>query len=118
MVGDHADKVTDGEFYRVAEIHRLPRIRVGFHQGKETGDEIADVAEGARLLSAAVNRQRLTPQCLNDEVGNDAAVVRSHPWAVGIEYAGHTNVGAAGTQHVEAQGLGSTLALVVAGARP
>ena len=41
--------------------------------------------ERARLLAIAVDRDRLAAQRPHDEVRNDAAVVRMHPRAVGVE---------------------------------
>ena len=55
-------------------------------------------------------------QRLDDEVGDDPAVVGVHARAVGVEDAGDLDAQAVLAAVVEEQGLGAALAFVVAGA--
>ena len=68
------------------------------------------------MRAIAVNGDVLTTKRLADEVGHHAAVVRVHERTVGVEDAHHANVEIVRAVVVEHDGLGGTLALVVAGA--
>src|SRR3546814_7933320 len=75
-------------------------------------------SERASLHAVPVYGQRLSLQRLQDEVRHDAPVVVVHPRPVGVEDAGHLDGLAISPPIVEEQGLGATLAFVVAGTRP
>src|SRR5690625_1956350 len=79
----------DGELLGVAQIYRPGRLRLHLHQAEEPLDQVRDVAEGATLLSAAVDRHRPAAEALGDEVRDDASVVGPHPRAVSVEDPGH-----------------------------
>ncbi len=81
-------------------------------------DQIVDIAEGAGLGAVAVEGDRLVLQRLDDEVGDDAAVIGVHARPVGVEDAGDADLQIVLAVIVEEQGLGAALAFVVAGARP
>jgi hypothetical protein len=88
------------------------------HQAHEALDQIVDVAERARLRAVAVDRDVLPAQGLDDEVRDDAPVVRVHARAVGVEDADDADIDLVLAVVVEEQRLGAALALVVARARP
>jgi hypothetical protein len=104
-----------GEFTGIAEIDRTGEI-VGFHELDEAADEVIDVAETARLLAVAVDGDVVAFERLDDEVGDDTAVIRQHARAVGVEDADDADVHAVLTVVVEEEGFSDTLALVIAGA--
>ena len=106
-------ELLDGELARVADVHRPHRL-VLVHQLDEAVDEVVDEAEGARLLPLAVDGDVLTRDGLHEEVGGDAAVVGVHARPVRVEDARHADVHVVLTVVVEAERLGSALALVVA----
>ena len=54
-------------------------------------------------------------QCLHDKVGYYPAVVRAHPWAVGVENADHLDVHAMLPVIIKKQCLRHPLSLVIAG---
>ena len=81
-------------------------------------DQIVDIAERARLLAVAVDRDVLAAQAWHDEIGHHAAVVGVHARAVGVEDAHHLDAQPVLAAIVEKQRFGAALALVVAGARP
>ena len=87
----------------------------GVHEAHQAVDQIVDVAERPRLAAVAVDRDRLARQRLDDEVGDDAAVVGVHARAVGVEDARDLDVDAVLAVVVEEQRFGAALALVVAG---
>ena len=64
-----------------------------------------------------MDRDVLVVQRLNDEIGNDTAVVGLHARAVGIEDSGDLDLQSVLAPIVEEQGLGATLAFVIARAR-
>ena len=88
-------------------------VSISAHQAV---DQVVDVAEGARLAAVAVDGDRLVRERLHDEVGDDAAVVRVHARAVGVEDARDLDRQLVLAVIVEEQGLGAALAFVVAGA--
>src|SRR5690606_7068761 len=74
-----------------------------------------DVAEGPGLLAAAEDGEAFAAQGLHDEVRYDAAIVRAHARAVGVEDAADLDLQGRLPVVVEEQRLGRALALVVAG---
>ena len=110
-------QLQDGDLVRVAEIDRSGDLVGRGHQPQQPFDEVVDEAERARLAAAAVDRDRLALERLDDEVGDHAAVLRLHVGAVGVEDPRHPDRHAVLAVVVEEQGLGAALALVVAGAR-
>ena len=107
---------TNGEFGWIAEIDRAGAALPAVHEAQEAVDEIVDKAERAGLRTVAIDRDGL-PQGLDDEIGNDAAVVRAHARAVGIEDAADLDLDAVVPVVVEEQRFGAALAFVVTGAR-
>ena len=101
---------------RVADVDR--QVLAGLGQQDEAADEVVDVAEAPRLRAVAVDRQRLPLERLAQEVGDRAAVVRSHPRAVGVEDPHDRRVDALLPVVGHRQRLGVPLRLVVDAARP
>src|SRR5690606_30129171 len=87
------------------------------HQLHQPADEIGYEAEGPRLPARTVDRQRLAGQRLGYEIRNDAPIIGTHPWAVGVEYTRHAHIDARQPEIIEAQGFSRALALVIAGSR-
>ncbi|MPM00811.1 hypothetical protein SDC9_47043 [bioreactor metagenome] len=116
----HPRQLEHGELARIAEVHRgedrmLPLRRL--HQHLQRVDHIRDIAERPRLQAVAIDRQRLATDRLHDEVRHHAPVLRVHPRTVGIENPGDADVHPLRAMGFVEQRLGSTLALVIAGAR-
>ena len=81
-------------------------------------DLVVDEAQAPGLTPVAVDRQRLAPQRLHDEVRDDPAVAGREPGPVGVEDTGDAHVDAVGAVHGHGQALGEALGLVVDAARP
>ena len=87
-------------------------VSINAHQSV---DQVVDVTERSGLGAVAVDRQRPAGQGRHDEVGYDAAVVRTHARAVGVEDPSDLDRHVVLAAVVEEQRLGAPLALVVAG---
>ena len=72
------------------------------------------VLEGSGLLSVTVDGHVLALEGLDDEVGDDTAVVGVHTRTKGVENTGDTDVDTVLAHVAIGEGLGHTLALVVA----
>jgi hypothetical protein len=66
----------DSEFVSISDIDWSSFVRV--HEGDEAINQIVDVLEGACLLAIAVDGHVLTLESLDDEIGNDASIIRVH----------------------------------------
>ena len=88
------------------------------HHRQQPVDQIVDKAEAAGLPAVAIKGDGCARQRLADDVADHPAVIGVHPRAIGIEDPHHPHVGSIGAVEVQAQGLRSALALVIAGARP
>ncbi len=66
------------------------------------------------MLSTAIERDVLAPKRLHDEVADDTAIVGMHAWAIGVEDARHLDLQRVLAVVIKKQGLGATLAFVVA----
>ena len=104
-----------GEFTRITNVDRSNRFRL-LHQPQEALNEVIDIAEGTRLRSVAINRDILPAQGLDDEVRDDATVIRVHAGTVSVENPHDADVHAILPVVIEKQRLGTAFALVVAGA--
>jgi hypothetical protein len=71
------------ELIGIADVHRV--VMPGLRQRDDAADEVADVAERARLAAIAEHRQRSVRERLAQERRDRAAVVRTHARAVGVE---------------------------------
>ena len=104
-----------GEFSGIADIYGTgDAFRV--HEADEAFDEVVDIAEGAGLGAIAIDGNVLPFEGLDDEVGNDATVVRQHSGSVGVEDADHTDIDVVLTMVIEKERFGAAFAFVVAGA--
>ena len=115
-VADGLGEFDHGEFTRVSEVDGAGKVVGAVHQAHEARDEVVHVAEGPGLGTVAVKGNGLVAQGLDDEVGDDPAVVGVHAGAVGVEDAGDLDTQLVLTAVVEEQGLGAAFAFVVAGA--
>ena len=75
----------DRELPRVPEIYWAGNIARAVHHLHQTGDQVVDIAEGARVRAVAENGYVLIEQRLDDEIRHNAAVVGMCPRAIGIE---------------------------------
>src|SRR5438270_4712539 len=91
---------------------------VGLRQGNEAVNFVTHVAEAARLVAIAVNRERFAAQSLLHEIGDDASVIELHARAVGIKDANDARVHFVITVVGHGYRFGETLGLVVNRARP
>jgi len=101
-----------GEFAGVADVDRAGERRV-VHEADEALDQVVHVAERAGLGAIAVDGEILAAQGLDDEVGNDAAVIGMHARAVGVENPDDADVHAVLAVVVHEEGLGATFPLVI-----
>ena len=80
----------------------------------EGPQEVLDELARAGLFALPIERQRLVAQGLQDEVGDDAPILRVHPRPIGVEDAHQPHVHAELAAVFQGQGLGRALAFVVA----
>ncbi|CUX63599.1 hypothetical protein AGR5A_Lc90192 [Agrobacterium genomosp. 5 str. CFBP 6626] len=118
----HADddigELPHRNFTRIAEIDRPDAVlRLG-RKSQETVNEIVDIAEGARLAAIAINGDVGTLQCLHDEVGNNASVIRAHARPIGVEDASHLDIDTVAAVIIEKQRLSAAFPFIVASSRP
>src|SRR3546814_6496439 len=88
------------------------------HQPDQALDQIAYIAEGARLRAVTVDGYGLAGQRLHDHVRDDAAVAGREPRPVSVEDAGDPHLATAHSSVIERQSFSRPLALVVTRARP
>lgn len=111
---DLMGEVEDAEFGGVADVDG-PGFG-GIHQADGGFNEIVYVAERTGLRAVAIDGNGLVVEGLDDEVGDDAAVVRMHAGAVGIENASHSDGNVVLPVIVEKKRLRAPLPLVITGA--
>lgn len=111
-------QLADGELLWVAKVHGPSEVIVSRHRENQTIDKVVDIAERPRLHAIAVQREGFTADRLSNEVADHSAVIRMHPWSVGIEDANHLDSHTIDAPVVEHQRLRRALPLVVAGTRP
>ncbi|KAB8106833.1 hypothetical protein EE612_041336, partial [Oryza sativa] len=97
--------VSQVEWPYVLPFHQL-------HQPLHLHTQI-NVLEAPRLLTVAVHRQGLLPQCLHNKVADDPAIVDAHTGAVGVEDPSNPNLEVGATVVVHGQCLRRPLPLVV-----
>src|SRR5258708_28786725 len=114
---DKPGQLRDGYFDGVAEVDRSVDVALDIHQTREAVDQIVDIAERSRLRPRAIDGDRLVLQCLDDETGNDAPVLRVHVRAVGIEDARDPYGEPVLALVIVEQRLGAAFAFVVTSAR-
>ena len=115
LLKDELGEFKHSEFSRVTDING-PRDAFGVHEADEAFDEVVDIAEGAGLGAVTIDGDILAFKGLNDEVGNDASVVRQHAGAIGVKDADHADIDVVLTMVIEKERFGATLAFIVAGA--
>src|SRR5690242_14485042 len=71
QVDDLIRKLGHGGLDRVADIDGAGDVVGRRHQADPALDEIVDIAEGARLAPIAVERDRIAPERLDDEIRHD-----------------------------------------------
>src|SRR5262249_35606963 len=87
------------------------------HQSDEAVYEIIDIAERARLRAVPVDGDVSPEQRLDNEVRHHPPIVRVHARAIGIEDSSDLDLQSVLAPIIKEQGLGATLAFVVARAR-
>mmetsp|Transcript_17664 Transcript_17664/g.31903 ORF Transcript_17664/g.31903 Transcript_17664/m.31903 type:complete len:484 (-) Transcript_17664:26-1477(-) len=107
-------KVFDGILIGISQIDW--QVVLAIHEGIETVHQVADILKGSCLGAISVNGEVLVLQGLNDEVGDDPAVIGVHAGPKGVENARHANVDRVLVPVAIHHGLGHALSLVVAGA--
>ena len=113
---DEAGQFEHGALVGVPDVDGADERRV--EERHEAADLVLDETQAPGLAAVSVHGQRITPQCLHDEVGHDAAVAGGEPRAVGVEDAHDAHVDAVRPVHGHGQALGEPLGLVVDAARP
>src|ERR1043165_7069659 len=82
---DFFRQLANGEFVGISEVHRPGKSGLAVHEADQPHDEIIYVAEGARLVTVAEDRDRLTLERLDDEIRDHPPIGDVHTWPVGIE---------------------------------
>ena len=108
---DLAGQVQHGDFTGVAEIDRGGHV--GQHELVEAVDQIAVMADAARLLAIAIDGQIVALEGLDGEVRHGPTVVLAHALAIRIEYARNAHIRAVHAMVRHGHGLGKALGLVV-----
>src|SRR6185437_2888016 len=94
-----------GKLLRITEVDRTSDFIGAGHHPQETVDKVVHVAESAGLKPIAEDGDVLAGQRLSDEVGDDTAIVRLHPRAVGVKDADDLGLHAVTAPIVEEQRL-------------
>ena len=103
LLENELGELEHGEFSGVANIDRTgDAFRV--HEADEAFDEVVDIAEGAGLGAVTIDGDVFL-EGLDNEVGNDATVVRQHPGSVGVEDADHADIDVGPTMVIEKERL-------------
>ena len=114
LLENELGELEHGEFSGVADIDGTCDA-FGIHEADEAFNEVVNIAEGAGLGAVTIDGDILAFKGLNDEVGNDASVVRQHAGAIGVEDADHADIDVVLAVVVKEEGFGATLAFIVAG---
>lgn len=109
---DGLGKLEDGKFVTVTNVDGSGLGAV--HQEDETVNQVVDVLERSSLGSITVDGHVLALERLDDKVRDDSAVVGVHPGAERVEDSGNSDIDAVLPHVAVRQGLGDSLALVVA----
>ena len=109
-------KLEHGELTGIAKVHRADDLLL-LHETHESVDKVVDIAERTGLGAFTINGEIFPLKGLDDEVGDDTAVIGKHAWAVGVEDADDADIDAVLAMVVEEECLGGALPLVVAGAQ-
>ncbi len=106
----------DRHLLRIADVDRVVLLRQ--HQADDAVDEIADVAEAARLRAVAEHRDVLVGERLRDERRHGAAVTDAHARTIGVEDADDLGVDLVEAAVRHRHRFGEPLGFVVDAARP
>ena len=109
---DGLGELHNGELVARTNVDRSSLLAV--HEQDQTVDEVVDVLERSGLLAVTVDGHVLALERLDDKVGDDSAVVRVHPGAKGVEDSGNSDLDVVLSHVAVREGLGDSLALVVA----
>lgn len=109
---DGLGELEDGELVTVTDVDGSGLGTV--HEENETVDQVVDVLERSGLRTVTVDSHVFTLESLDDEVGDDSAVVRVHSGTEGVEDTCDSDVDTVLPHVTVSQGLGDSLALVVA----
>lgn len=110
---DSFGEFEDGELIMVTNVHRSGFRSV--HQENQTIDKVMNILEGPGLAAVTVYSHILALESLNNEVGNDSTIVRVHSRTEGVEDTGNPHIHTVLPLVTVGEGLGNSLALVVAG---
>src|ERR1019366_4726003 len=113
---DRLGQFEQRELVGVAHVHGV--VVPGLGERDQPANEIAHVAEGARLAAVAEDRDRAVRERLAQEGRDRAPIVGAHPRAVGVEDPHDRRVNALLAVVGHGQGLGVALGLVVDAAGP
>ncbi len=113
---DFFGKLKNCVLHRVSQVDRSDESLLVLHHPDHPLHQVGDIAEGAGLGTVAEDGDIFIFQGLEDEVGNDPAVVLGHPGTVGVEDADDADVHVVLAVIVHHQGLGHPFPLVVAAA--
>src|SRR5579885_60903 len=112
---DFPGELQHRQFRRVADVHG--QIVIAHHQPVDAFDQVGNVTEAAGLSALAEDGDGLVFERLTDEGRHDAAIVKAHPRAVGVEDAHDARLDFVFAMVGHGQRLGEPLGLVVTAAR-
>ena len=105
-------KLQHGELTGISNIDRTADTFC-LHEADKTFDKVVNIAKAASLAAIAINRQIVPAKRLNDEVRDDTAIIRTHPWPISVEDTNNTDVHIVLAVIIKEEGLRDTLPLIV-----
>ena len=109
-------QLPDAEFAGIAQVHGPGECLILYrHHSHHAFDKVVHVAEGSCLAPVTVDGNVLASQCLADEVGHDASVLRVHLRSVGVKDTDDADGDALVSVVIKEKTLGAAFALIVAG---
>jgi hypothetical protein len=114
LVVTHPDsfgELDDSELVTVTDVNGSSLGSV--HEENQTIHKIVDVLEGSGLATVTVHGHILALERLDDEVGDNSAVVWVHSWSEGVEDTGNPDIDIVLPLVAVGEGLGDSLAFVV-----
>lgn len=108
-----------GHLFRIPKIHDFRNdTSIEFHGLEKCFDHVGDVAKAPGLLPFPVDRERLFPHGLEDEIRDQSPIIGRHERTIGIEEPDNANVLAELILPRRGERLCSPLTFIVRRSRP
>ena len=111
-------KLAHRYFVGIPQVHDERLVRIEDEQPVDALNQVAHVAEAARLRTVSVQGQRFPPERLTHEIGQDPSVTEAHARPVGVEDSGYPHAHAVGAMVGHRHRLPITLCLIVDAPHP